>query len=216
MTDLKNTRETLSPVKRALLEKRLPQKGKHPGVRRTIVIAREDTPGEKRLAAYVVPCAGTSLDASVLRTQLKSQLPDYMVPSRFVLLDALPLSPNGKLDRRALPSPEAGITLDNTATIEPATNFERQLADTWRQVLKISRISMDDNFFELGGHSLLATRVVARIREKFAVELSPRVLFEFPTLQQMTEAISEAMLDQAEPGGLDSLLNGLGAAAGRN
>jgi amino acid adenylation domain-containing protein len=190
--------------------------GKHPGVRQNVVIAREDTPEDKRLVAYVVPCAGTSLDASVLRTQLKSQLPDYMVPSRFVLLDALPLSPNGKLDRRALPSPEAGITLDNTATIEPATNFERQLADIWRQVLKISRISMNDNFFELGGHSLLATQVVARIREQFAVELSPRVLFEFPTLQQMTEAISEAMLDQSEPGGLDSLLNRLSAAAGRN
>jgi amino acid adenylation domain-containing protein len=190
--------------------------GKHPGVRQNIVIAREDTPGDKRLVAYVVPCAGTSLDASVLRTQLKSQLPDYMVPSRFVLLDALPLSPNGKLDRRALPSPEAGITLDNAATIEPATNFERQLADIWRQVLKISRISMDDNFFELGGHSLLATQVVARVREQFEVELSPRVLFEFPTLQQMTEAISEAMLDQVQPEGLDPLLNGLSAAAGRN
>jgi amino acid adenylation domain-containing protein len=189
--------------------------GRHPDVRQNVVLAREDTPGDKRLVAYVVARDGASLDASDLRRHLRSRLPDYMVPSRFVVLEALPLSPNGKVDRRALPSPEAGGLPEKAAAIEPTTDFEKQLADIWAQVLKVHLISMDDNFFELGGHSLLATQVVARIREQFGVELSPRALFEAPTLQQMSEVIGETMLEQAEPQALDALLNGLGAAAGR-
>ncbi|MFF5204854.1 amino acid adenylation domain-containing protein [Streptosporangium sp. NPDC000396] len=134
------------------------------GVADAVVIVREDTPGDKRLVAYLTTSGEAEIDVAELRVALKQGLPDYMVPTAFVTLDAFPLSPNGKLDRKALPAPQA--TRDATAElVEPETATERMLAEIWTEVLGVEQIGVHDDFFDSGGHSLLATQVVARIRK---------------------------------------------------
>ncbi len=162
----------------------------HPAVKEAVVILRQDVPGQKRLVAYVV-AGGARVSADELRTSLKSTLPEYMVPSAFVLLDALPLSPNGKLDRRALPAPEAAQPAGDDDFVAPRTPVEEVLADIWAQVLGVARVGAFDNFFDLGGHSLLATQVVSRVNELFPVELPLRVLFEARRLADLGEALEE-------------------------
>jgi amino acid adenylation domain-containing protein len=160
----------------------------HPGVREVVVVAREDRPGDKNLVAYVV-ASGDARPASVeLRDFLKQHLPEYMVPANFVLLDTMPLTPNGKLDRAALPSP-ASINDQKKDFIAPRTAIEEQLARLWSELLNVERVSIDDNFFELGGHSLLATQLVSRLRESLQVELPLRSLFETPTIVSLAESI---------------------------
>ncbi|MER5424357.1 amino acid adenylation domain-containing protein [Streptosporangium roseum] len=133
-------------------------------VTEAVVVVREDSPGDKRLVAYLTTPAETDVDVTELRLALKQGLPDYMVPTAFVTLDTLPLSPNGKLDRKALPAPQA--TRDATAElVEPETPTERMLAGIWTEVLGLEQIGVHDDFFDSGGHSLLATQVVARIRK---------------------------------------------------
>ncbi len=159
----------------------------HPEVRETVVIAREDQPGNKRLVAYVVSNQ-ESPTASELRRFLKEKLPDYMVPSAFVMLDALPLTPNGKVDRRALPAPDTGLSQE-TSFVPPRTTTEKVIAEIWAEVLGLKLVGIHDNFFELGGHSLLVTQVISRLRSAFEVELPLRCLFEFPTIAGVAEAI---------------------------
>ncbi|MFJ2031590.1 amino acid adenylation domain-containing protein [Streptosporangium sp. NPDC087985] len=133
-------------------------------VTEAVVVVREDIPGDKRLVAYLTTPGGADVDLAELRLALKQGLPDYMVPTAFVTLDTLPLSPNGKLDRAALPAPQA--TRDATAElVEPETATERMLAGIWTEVLGLEQIGVHDDFFDSGGHSLLATQVVARIRK---------------------------------------------------
>jgi amino acid adenylation domain-containing protein len=156
----------------------------HPDVDQAVVTAREDSPGDKRLVAYVVGNA----EVDVLRGHLKQSLPDYMVPSAFVMLEALPLSPNGKIDRKALPAPEQGAVA-RSEYVAPRTPTEEVLASIWGEVLKLDRVGIEDNFFELGGHSLLAVRVMARVRDALEMELPLRVLFEAPTIRELTEWI---------------------------
>ena len=135
------------------------------------MVAREDTPGDKRLVAYLVPRRLPLLDVADLRNWVKEQLPDYMVPAALVVLPSLPLTPNGKVDRKALPAPEyqrAELAGEYQA---PRTPAEEVLAGIWAEVLELERVGVHDNFFELGGHSLLATQVVSRIRHAFQVEL---------------------------------------------
>ncbi|MEW5930904.1 MAG: amino acid adenylation domain-containing protein, partial [Gemmatimonadota bacterium] len=152
----------------------------HPGVGEATVAVREDVPGDRRLAAYVVPREGAQLSTAELRARLAERLPEYMVPSAFVVLDRLPLTPNGKVDRRALPAPGRGTVLD--AYTAPRTPAEEVLAGIWAEVLKTERVGALDNFFELGGHSLLATQVVSRLRDAFGVEVPLKALFEAPTV----------------------------------
>ena len=154
---------------------------RHPAVRDCVVVAREDAPGDTRLAAYLVGGA----DAGELRELLRGALPEYMVPGAFVALDALPLTPNGKLDRRALPAPEHGLAQDSF--MAPRTPVEATLAGIWAEVLRLERVGVRDNFFELGGHSLLATRMVSRVRATFGIELPLRAVFEAPTVGELAE-----------------------------
>ena len=161
----------------------------HPSVQETVVIAREDVPGDKRLVAYVVSAQEPALTISELRSFLKEKLPDYMVPSAFVTLDALPLTPNGKLNRRALPAPDWTKRDREETFVAPRTLVEEVLAGIWSQVLGLEQPSIHDNFFELGGHSLLAVQVISRVRDAFGVELPLRYLFEAPTVSSLAEKI---------------------------
>lgn len=164
---------------------------RHPKVRDTVVIAREDSPGDKRLAAYVVGKGDEQPQADELKRFLKATLPDYMVPSAWVVLASLPHTPNGKINRAALPAPEAG-QFDSTAKFTvPRTEVEKTLARVWAEVLKLERVGVHDNFFDLGGHSLLATQIVSRLQNTFNIDISLRTLFESPTIEQMAAVIME-------------------------
>lgn len=191
----------------------------HASVRKTVVVAREETPGEKRLVAYVVPRTKTALAAAMgtgsqyapapsgqavplaeLRRFLSQKLPDHMIPSAFVILNDLPLTPNGKIDMRALPAPgqtRPGLEEEYEA---PRNCIEEIVVGIWSQVMGVERIGVHDNFFELGGHSLLATQVIAWVREEFQIEIPLRVLFEGATVAHMAEAIraNEPVPGQAE------------------
>ncbi len=192
----------------------------HPAMREVVVLAREDTPGEKRLVAYVVPEAGDAAQSSVRHTQeirafLKERLPEYMVPAAFVVLDALPLTPNGKVNRKALPAPaQDRRDLEQTFT-PPRTPLEATLAALCSQLLGVPQVGIHDSFFDLGGHSLLATRFIFRIRDTLHVELPLRLLFESPTIAGMAQAIeqmqagrapAEAGLDLSKEAALDETI----------
>src|SRR6185369_16043301 len=160
---------------------------RHEQVSEAVVVLSE-TEGDKRLVAYVVGEA----QAGELRWFLQEQLPDYMVPSFFVALDELPLLPNGKLNRRALPAVESVVVAD-TEYEAPRTATEELLSGLWASVLRVPRVGVRDNFFELGGHSLLATQLVSRVREAFRVELPLRELFARPTVASLAEAVEAAL-----------------------
>ncbi|WP_307674373.1 non-ribosomal peptide synthase/polyketide synthase [Streptomyces sp. V4I2] len=155
--------------------------GGHPAVARAVVVVREDQPGDKRLVAYVVPAPGADADQARLRRYAAGRLAAHMVPSAFVALDSLPVTPNGKLDRKALPAPEYG-TLSTAGYRGPRSPREEILCGLFAEVLGVERVGIDDGFFELGGHSLLATRLVNRVRTTLGEELPVRGLFETPTV----------------------------------
>ena len=161
----------------------------HPGVRECVVLAREDVLDVKRLVVYIVANQQRAPSAHDLRSFLKQKLPDYMVPSAFVYLDALPRTPNGKIDRGALPAPDQISAALDQSYVAARTPEEEKLAKIWAQVLKLNRVGIHDNFFELGGHSLLATQVMSRLREAFQVELNLRELFEHPTVAGLAESL---------------------------
>lgn len=150
----------------------------HPAVQKAVVMAREDVPGDMRLVAYMVQQPGQPADTQQFRTYLREQLPDYMVPSAFVLIDAFPQTPSGKVDRRALPAPEQAQA--ETAPVEvqgvPQTPMEVLLAGIWRDVLKIDQISIYDNFFDLGGHSLQVMQVVTGLEKQIGVKIDPAMM----------------------------------------
>jgi acyl carrier protein len=163
----------------------------HPDVRDGIVVAREDSIGDLRLVAYIVPAAdGMAPGVDQLRAFLQARLPEHMIPSAFMVLDALPLTPSGKIDRRALPAPEQGRDAME-ALVMPRTPVEEAIVEIWMAVLRLERVGVHDNFFALGGHSLLATQVVARLRAAFGLELPLRVMFETPTVAGLAERIEE-------------------------
>jgi acyl-coenzyme A synthetase/AMP-(fatty) acid ligase/acyl carrier protein len=168
-----------------------------PAVREAVVVAREDTPGAKRLVAYVVPRPGPPPTASELRSSLRHSLPDYMLPAAFVLLPALPLTPNGKLDRRALPTPDTDRPALDRAFAPPETPLQEILAGFWIDVLGLKQVGIDDNFFELGGHSLLATQIASRISQAFQTQFQVRSLFEAPTVAGLARHLIAA---EPQPG----------------
>ena len=178
---------------------------KHAAVREALVIAREEGLNNKRLVGYVIPAAGSSPDATELRSFLKSQLPEYMVPSDFVVLDEFPLTPNGKVDRKALPAPQISASADHVA---PRNPMETKLVAMWEELLARKPLSVRDNFFEMGGHSLLAVRLMRRIEQAFKRKLPMTILFEAPTVEQFAALLqqerwtpSQASLVPIQPAG---------------
>jgi aspartate racemase len=161
----------------------------HPGVREVAVLAREDVPGNKRIVAYVVPANGAKLITADLRRHLQQQLPEYMVPSVFVALETMPLTPNGKINRRGLPAPE-GESLP-AETVAASDALQLQLVRTWEGVLGKRPIGIRDNFFDLGGHSLLAARLMHRIGQTLGKTLPLAMLFQAPTVEQLAAALRQ-------------------------
>jgi acyl carrier protein len=179
---------------------------RHEAVREAIVLAREDLPGDTRLAAYVVPAQTQAPAAGVLRRHLQTWLPDYLVPSAFVFLDSLPLTVSGKVDRRALPAPKGLRQEQETPFVAPSTPTAIELAEIWKQILRIERVGLYDNFFDIGGHSLLAVQLVSHIKAKFGVELPLRDLFGTPVLEAVAARVDEAILAQTGLADVDELL----------
>jgi natural product biosynthesis luciferase-like monooxygenase protein/amino acid adenylation domain-containing protein len=179
-----------------------------PSVREAVVVAREDSPGDKRLVAYVVAIPGEAVDQASVRETLKTQLPDYMVPSHVMVLDAFPLTPNAKIDRKALPAPESGASVAAAQAFVAADNdLERTIAGIWQEILNVPRVGVQDNFFDIGGHSLLTVRVHARLRTAVDRQVSLTDLFRFPTIRALAKHIGggvatvnvvEESLDRAE------------------
>jgi len=159
-------------------------------IREAVVLAREDTFGEARLVAYAVlwPSA-RPLDSAATRSVLLETLPDHMVPSWYVTLDSLPLTRNGKIDRKALPSPD--MTRGEVGYEQPQTETEQRLAIIWAEVLGLDRAGVHDDFFASGGHSLLATQVISRVRAEFQSDISVRTLFDTPTLAAFARRIEQ-------------------------
>ncbi|WP_369359727.1 amino acid adenylation domain-containing protein [Streptomyces sp. cg2] len=170
----------------------------HPRVAQATVVVREGRPGDKRLVAYLVPVGGERPEPGQLRAHVAAQLPDYMVPSAFVVLDALPLTANGKLDRAALPAPEQQPS--GAASREPESDLERALCALFREVLGVAAVGAQDDFFELGGHSFLAARLTGRIREELGAEVPVRRVFEAPT----AAALAQTLAGKREQGSRDS------------
>ncbi|WP_346418558.1 amino acid adenylation domain-containing protein, partial [Pseudomonas syringae] len=161
---------------------------RHEAVKETVIMAREDVPGDKRLVAYYTSrVSDETLDIETLRTHLQAQLPDYMVPAAYVRLDSLPLTPNGKLDRKALPAPDLSSVISREYQA-PQGDTERAIARIWQDLLRIDQVGRHDHFFELGGHSLLAVKLIERMRQ---IDLSAdvRVLFSQPTLAALAAAV---------------------------
>jgi amino acid adenylation domain-containing protein len=171
----------------------------HPAVRGTVVLARDSGSSEKQLVAYVVPKKSLQPSIDDLGNFLKMKLPRYMVPAAFVLLDGLPLMPNGKVDRKALPEASQlwlGLAESYTA---PRNPIEEILAEIWAQVLNVEKIGIHDNFFDLGGHSLLATQVISQVRDSFQIELPLRLLFEAPTVAGLATTVVGYLSEQVPP-----------------
>ncbi|WP_256046119.1 phosphopantetheine-binding protein [Xanthomonas translucens] len=166
------------------------------GVREAAVVARDDLPGDTRLVAYVVG-DDDAVSADTLRTQLAARLPDVMVPATYMQLDSLPLSSNGKLDRRALPVPEADA-LATQLYVPPEGELETLLAALWCELLGLERVGRQDNFFALGGHSLLTVRLSAAIRRDLQCDVPIQSLFAQPTLQQMAYLVLSTRLEQLQ------------------
>ena len=181
---------------------------KHPGIKQCVVTAREDRPGEKMLVAYFEAQGNAAPETNELRDYLKKELPEYMVPAAFVRMDRLPLSPNGKIDTKALPAPEQRSSEGQDAFLAPRDSVEQVLAQLWAKVLKVKRVGLNDNFFELGGHSLLAVRIIVEIENIYGRRLPLATLLQAPTVGALAEVLrkenwkpSWSSLVPLQPGG---------------
>jgi amino acid adenylation domain-containing protein len=186
---IRGFRIELGEIEAALLD--------HHEVAEAVAVARDEDAGHKRLVAYVVPAAGHTIDTDQLRTLLGQTLPDHMTPSAFVPLEQLPLNPNGKLDRRALPAPDY-TTITKHQYVAPRNETEKALADIWAEVLGIDQIGVEDNFFELGGDSLRSLQLTSRTKAVFDVTLTPREVLMARTISALAELIEEQVLAEFE------------------
>ncbi|MGH7835364.1 MAG: non-ribosomal peptide synthetase [Candidatus Binatia bacterium] len=181
----------------------------HKAVKEAVVTAIANESGDTRLIAYIAPAQNPPPSAAEVRDFLKQKLPDYMVPSAFVILDRLPTLPGGKIDRKALPIPDLSRRRLDNAYVSPRTPVEADLAKIWSEVLGIDRIGMHDSFLDLGGHSLAATRVVSRVIERFQLELPVKTLFDSPTVSHMAAVITHNQTKKAQPENLARMLREL-------
>ncbi|MEH1937182.1 MAG: amino acid adenylation domain-containing protein [Nostoc sp.] len=178
----------------------------HSSIKQVVVIARENEPGNKSLVAYLVAKDNPPTPSS-LRKFLKTKLPDYMIPIAFVFIEAFPLTPNGKINRRALPVPDTFQRNLEVDFVAPSTPTQQELATIWAEVLKVKQVGIHDNFFELGGHSLLATQVISRLREAFSLDFCLRYLFENPTIAELAQKVITQQIEQAENDALAQILS---------
>jgi acyl carrier protein len=170
---------------------------KHSSVRDAVVTLREDTPGDKRLVAYVVAEPGQTPSPAELRAFAKERLPEFMVPSTAVVLAAFPQTPNRKIDRKALPAPDHAATPRESAFVSPQNEIEARIAKIWQDVLKLPQVGVEDNFFDLGGHSLLIVQVLAKVRETTGRHLPMTDLFRFPTIRALGAHLASGGDDEA-------------------
>jgi acyl-CoA synthetase (AMP-forming)/AMP-acid ligase II len=166
----------------------------HPAIRESVVVMRGDSPEHERLVAYIVYRTGQELTTSEVREHLRATLPDYMIPSMFLTIDAVPWTPNGKIDRKALPDPFRRGSHAASDYVAPATDVEHLIAGIWREALAVDRVSAEDNFFDLGGHSLLGLRVAATIHQRTGWRMPPHIMFQ-QSLRQIA-----ALLAAQQPG----------------
>ena len=175
------------------------------------MLLKTEASKEKHLVAFLVLVQGSPLNIRDLRSRLRTRLPEYMIPTTFVMLDEIPLTPNGKIDRSGLLAMEVLKTARVADYVAPRSPVEEMLAEIWAEVLGVERVGMNDNFFELGGHSIMATRIATRVREKLNAEVSLALLFDrVPTVAEMAKAIEEKYIDQAEPEELSEMMKELG------
>jgi acyl carrier protein len=163
-----------------------------------VVVARDGSGEEKTLVAYVVTAPNAQPTHSELRNFIAARLPEYMLPATFITLEALPLSPSGKIDRASLPEPGPENTLRDHAFVAPRTPIEERVASMLASLLGLPQVSVEDNFFLLGGHSLLGTQLIARVRHEFQIELSLRSLFEAPTVEKLSARIEDLLVAMVE------------------
>ena len=180
----------------------------HPRVSEAVVVVRGEG-GERRLVGYVAAGEGEPPDVAALRSFLGGRLPGYMVPDALVVLDALPRTPNGKVDRKALPEPAGGRAGVSGEYVAPETEVELMLAAMWREVLDVDRVGIHDSFFELGGHSITAHRLLVRVREEFGVDVPVHDLFARPTVAGLALAIAEALMATADAETLAEVMDSL-------
>ena len=171
----------------------------HPEVLQTVVILREDYPGNQRLLAYLVPTGKQAPSIQKLRCFLNKKLPDYMMPSAFVMLKVLPITPNGKVDRRALPAPDQARPELEKSFVAPRTSTEEVLAVIWVEVLGLKQVGIHDNFFELGGHSLQAIQLVSKISVAINLDFSVKLLFSHPTIAELADVLGSLPQKQEYP-----------------
>jgi len=171
---------------------------RHPGVAEAVAMLRDDDPGETRLVAYVVPREGAPAEDLALLQHLKRLVPDYMIPRDFVVLDALPLTPSGKLNRRGLPAPD-GRARTGGGHVSPTTDLERSLAGVWQRLLRVEAVGVDDDFFDLGGHSLLAVQVVHAIEEQLGRTCTLLMLFRNRTIRALAAELQAGGVDATKP-----------------
>jgi amino acid adenylation domain-containing protein len=185
----------------------------HPAIQMSVVVDREDVAGDKRLVAYVTPVPGVQVRASSLRDSLSLHLPDYMIPSVFVILEEQPLTPNGKVDRAALPAPNAKNTLRDGAIAIPSSPIEERLIGIVTALLNVEEMSIDDNFFLLGGNSLMGAQLIVQTAETFGIDLALRTLFERPTVRQLAAEIERLIVAKVQFMSDDEVLRLLGERA---
>jgi len=186
---IRGFRIELGEIESALLENK--------AVRDAVVLVREDVPGEKRLVSYIVPAQQPGPTTTELHSFLKEKIPEYMLPSAFVMIDTLPLTRNGKLNRHALPAPDASRPALASSYLAPATELERRIAEIWQGILGVERIGMRDNFFELGGHSLLLVQMHAKLNETLRTEVSIIELFKYPTIASLAAFLGQDQLKES-------------------
>ena len=163
----------------------------HPAIKQAVVVAREDIPGNKQLVAYLVARAGQTIDRAAIREFVRGRVPTFMVPAHFITLPTFPLTPNRKIDRKALPAPQLARAQAETHFTPPANDMEAQIAAIWQELLGLDHVGMDDNFFDIGGHSILAVQAHRLIREKIARPLSVTDLFRFTTIRALAHHLGQ-------------------------